>query len=229
MDVDELSLIFIVEYYEYLVNNKKEINQAYSDNACLYLYLKNNPLRVYRSDFHTAIPNGVRTILSCCGERVGDKLYVHVKSTIAQPSIANVDECFTCGIKGSSILILHHSIHVNPIVEEIKKLPPPPPKPKVIKEPKKEPKPAVELDSPDKVKQEWSIFVKNLSFKVAPKEFIKVLEKYGHVTHFVQGRGKLLAQMEDPKVIGKLTHLDEFEWNGRIPKIIRMPRNIIWD
>ncbi|KAH0789560.1 hypothetical protein GPJ56_006526 [Histomonas meleagridis] len=233
MDVDNTALIFIVEYYEMLVNEKDKLPNAYAEGAPLFMYIKNQPLKVVHQQYQNVIPNGVRTITNCSGEVINGKLYVHVQSTLAQPSIAKVDECFTCQLKDSCILILHHSIHVNPIIEPLPKLPPPPPpKPVVKPEPKPAPKPRdppIEVDSPDKFIQRFTIFVKNLPFQVAPKEFLAVIEKHGHVSHFMQGKGKLLAQMEDPKIIGKITHLPEFEWNGRKPRIMRMPVNLIWD
>lgn len=227
MDVDELSLLFVVEYYEYLSTDRSRIDGAYADGASLHLYLKENPPRVYRSSFHTAIPRGVRTVLSCCGSLIADRVHVHVKSTIAQPSIAHVDECFTCAVSGGSLLIEHHSIHVNPIASPVRRLPPPPPPARAPPPPP--PPPPVELDDPSQLRREQTVLVKNLSFSCAPSAYLRVLSSRARVTHYVQGRGKLLAQLSDSASAASLARESPDAWCGRVPRVIRMPRDLVWE
>ena len=60
-------------------------------------------------------------------------------------------------------------------------------------------------------------------------EFIRELERFGRVVKFAQERGKLLAQFETRAARSEATHANEFEWNGRTPRIGGMPQDFQWE
>lgn len=235
MNVDETALIFVVEYYEMLTSNREMLGNAYAEGARIVLYNKQKPISQCCSNFHKFIPAGVRKILQCSGTQIGDKLYVQVKSTLVQPAVLDyLDECFVCNLTESNMLIIYHSVHVNPIVEPLPILPPPP---VVAKKqvPKQEPppppkiEPTVEVNSPADLDPKKSALFQNLSFEAPPSDFVPVLEKYGHVVKFSQIKGKLVCEFALRETVNNLIHLpQQIEWHKRAVRIIRMPFNFEW-
>ncbi|KAK8853891.1 hypothetical protein M9Y10_016434 [Tritrichomonas musculus] len=233
MDVDETALIFVVEFYETFANNKEKLALAYAEGARLVLYNKDKHVRQYSQNFQNVVPSGIREILSCSGEIINSDLFVHVQSTLTLPgSVDILDECFRCQLTDSSILIIYHSIHVNPILSELPPLPPP--TPKVVPQPAKQAKPAppkkpktptVEVDSPQNVDYKKSVVVKNLSYKSAPSNFVPILESVGHVLKFVQGNGQLIAEFETKDDQVNAVNKTYEEWNGRKPHVIWMNKD----
>lgn len=236
MDTDQVILIFIVEYYENLQNNRQNIGSVYAEGAKLLVYNKDKPVMQCKSNFQTLLPLGNRKILSYDGEIIQKTLFVHVKSSLATPGSTDiVDEAFTCTLTDSSMLITYHSIHINPFLGELPPLPPPPvkvaPPPKVEPKPAPPPpKPAVEVKGPKEFDGQLSVLVKNLPYKIPPSEFVPEMSKrFGRVVKFCQGSGKLVAQFETRKQRNEAVHAPEIEWNGRIVRIIGLPQNLQWD
>ena len=236
MNLDQAALIFIVEYYELLQNNRDEIPAVYADGARMVLTLKDKPPQKYQKDFQMVIPKGPRKIIECSGETIGDRLFIHVRSSLSRASTTDfVDEAFSCTVTDTSILINYHSIHVNPFLSKLEQLPPPPPKPvqkpqeKPQEKPKPPPPPPEEITNIRAFDPRLTVFVRNLPFKVPPSEFIRELERFGRVVKFAQERGKLLAQFETRAARSEATHANEFEWNGRTPRIGGMPQDFQWE
>lgn len=233
MNLDETALIFVVEYYETFANNKEKLALAYAEGARLILYNKDKQVRQCTQNFQNVVPSGIREIISCNGEIINSDLFIHVLSTLTLPgSVDTLDECFRCQLTDTSILIIYHSIHVNPILCELPHLPPPQPKKvpqqtKPVKpEPPKKPKtPTIEVDSPQKVDYKKSVVVRNLSYKVPPSNFVPILESVGHVLKFVQGNGQLVAEFETKEDQVKAVEKSYNEWNGRIPRVIWMSKD----
>ena len=237
MNLDEAALIFVVEYYETFANDKDKLALAYAEGARLILYNKDKQVRQVSQNFQNVVPSGVREIISCNGEIIDSDLYVHVKSTLTLPgSVDTLDECFRCQLTDTSILILYHSIHVNPIIKDLPPLPPPsikkaPQQTKPVKpEPPKKPKtPTIEVSSPQNVDYKKSVVVKNLSFKVPPSNFVPILETVGHVLKFAQGNGQLVAEFETKEDQKKAVEKIYEEWNGRFPRVFWMNKDFTFN
>lgn len=224
MDVDQTALIFIVEYYEMFSNNKVQLNSVYAEGARIVLYNQGNRIQQYTQNFHNVVPSGEREILACSGEIIGTDLYVHVKSSLTLPNKKlYLDECFRCLLSDSNIMILYHSIHVNPLLTEIPPLPQnsPKPAPKPIPKP-----PSMEVNSPQELDYKKSVVIYNLPFNIPPSKFVSVLNsKIGHVEKYVQSEGKLLAQFESNVEQKKAVETTFDVFHGRTPKAKWMPRD----
>lgn len=220
---------FIVEYYETLHNNSKDLSDCYVDGARLVIFQGTEQPKSCVNDYSRYIPLGKRKILKYSGNTVGNRLYIHVQSEIEQPyKILIVDESFTCVLSDVSIMVAYHSIHINPLLEPITVLPPPKPKIITVVKPKIEIKPAVEVESPEKMNTKVCLVVKNLPFNKPPADFIPVLEKFGHVSKYCQAKGQLLAEFEKLDDLFKARDANYDEWNGRKPSVKRWRSDWTW-
>ncbi|EAY14068.1 hypothetical protein TVAG_478930 [Trichomonas vaginalis G3] len=221
---------FLVEYYETLHNNSREVNNVYVDGARLIIFQGIDQPKAFVSDYAKYIPIGKRKILKYSGSTIGSRLFVHVQSEIEQPyNKLIVDESFSCVLSDVSIMISYHSIHINPLLEPIAVLPPPKPKIITVVKPKPvEVKPAVEVELPQALNTKNSVIVQNLPFNKPPAEFIPILEKFGHVSKFCQAKGKLMAEFSNIDDMFKARDAVYKDWNGRTPKVFRCPREYKW-
>ena len=228
--MDTNLVTFLVEYYESLHSNAKEIGNAYIDGARLIIFQGIEQPKSYVSDYSRYIPSGKRKILKYSGNTIGSRLFVHVQSEIEQTSKKLIlDEAFSCVISEVSIMISYHTIHINPLLEPIAVLPPPKPKIITVVKPKPvEVKPAVEVEHPDLLNTRNSAIVSNLPYNTPPSEFVAVLEKFGHIVRYCQTKGKLIAEFENIKFMHKAVESTFKEWNGRMPKVFRCPREFAW-
>ena len=237
MNADDTALIFVVEYYEMYANGRDALANAYKEDARAILYFKDRQIKQTTQNQYKLVPDGIRNILACSGQIVGNDLFVHVKSTLTLPGSTDfVDEVFRCHLTDTSILITYHSIHVNPIVAVLPPLAPLP-SPHTAppnndrqqntkqEQPKKPRVPAVEVNSPSELNSKLSVLVENLSFSIAPSKFLPLLEQFGQVLKFCQTGGKIVAEYESfPDMKSALS--TKFEnWNGRVPRIKRMPQD----
>jgi hypothetical protein len=225
MDADETAVVFIVEYYELLQSARAQLAFAYAEGARLFLQ-RATSTKSTSSNFHTVVPAGHRTILTCSGQVMDGFLHVHVQSTLAMgEKVELLDEAFTCRVSERVILILYHSIHVNPILANA---PPPPAAPKPAPpKPKIDP---VEVASPARIDRRSGALVRNLSYGLPPKDIIPILvEKFGDITKFSQDRGRLAVEFSEKDANAKAVCAGPFEWEGRPVRITWIPRNFAWD
>lgn len=233
MNCDQDALIFVVEYFEMLEHDRASISNVYDLGARMVLMVKEGQPQRYSNDFHRVIPPGKRKIIQCNGEVIDGRLFVHVYSSLERPSGTDfVDEAMSCTLRDASILINYHTIHVLPFYAKLAQLPPPPPPapkpaPKPVEKPK--PPPPTEVTDLRSFDTRLSVFVRNLPFAVPASEFVSVLERFGRVVKFAQTKGKLVAQFETRAARNEATHAEEFEWNGRTPRIGGMPPDFQWE
>ena len=86
MNVDQAALIFVVEYFEALQNDRARLASAYMEGARMILSFKDKPVRKFSKQFHTVIPNGNRKVLQCNGQVIDNHLFVHVESSLTMPA-----------------------------------------------------------------------------------------------------------------------------------------------
>ena len=125
MNLDQDTLIFLVEYYEALANDRTRLETAYTENAKVIVQFRETPQRIFTNKFGSIPPKGKRKILHVDSCQFNNYKFVHVLSDLIQPnSSSRVDECFHLIITDSNIFINYQSIHINPFLDIIKLLPP---------------------------------------------------------------------------------------------------------
>jgi hypothetical protein len=229
MDADQTAVVFIVEYYELLQSAQPQLAFAYAEGARLFLQ-RGISTKSTSSNFHTVVPAGHRAILTCSGQVMDGFLHVHVQSTLAMGEMVELlDEAFTCTVSETVILILYHSIHVNPILANA--APPPPPQPAAPKPAPPKPKiDPVEVASPAAIDHRRGAFVKNLSYSLPPKSIIPILvEKFGDITKFFQDRGVLAVEFSERDANANAVCAAPFEWEGRTVRIWWIPKSLACD
>ena len=228
--MDPNVVTFVVEFYEILTNSIKEIANVYAEGAKLIVFQGKEAAKIYVSNYERVLNPEKRKITLVSGKVIGSHLFVHVQSEITQKGEKLIsDESFVCLMKDTSILILYHTIHINPLLEPIVVLPPPPKVVHTVVKPKVEKKPAEEVANVTPLKKSNCIIINNLPYNKPPKEFIPVMEKYGKVLRFYQMKGRLVVEYEKVEEVYKAKEAYYSEWNGRTPRVFRPPKDYNWN
>ena len=228
--MDKNIVTFVVEYYEYLSHSVRDISNLYVDGAKIILFQGKEQEKVYVTNYERILISGPRKVKIVSGHVIGNRLYVHVQSEVTKNAKKLVlDEAFICVMNDTSILIQYQTIHVNPLLDPVEVvLPPPLPKVAPAK-PKVEKKQAEEVATHEPMKKSNCIIVNNLPFRTPPKEFLPVMEKHGTILRFLQLKGRLVVEYEKIEDVYKAKDGYYSEWNGRTPKVFRPPKDYNWD
>ena len=225
-------LTFLVEYYETLDQNIKAIDDAYSQDAVLVKFVKEEQPRTCRSNFYREIKRGRREILKYHGKVIDSNLFIDVASRLDEDLI---DESFCCSVTDSTMLITYHSIHVKPYLKPLAA-------PKIEKafrndgmkrvaneiKPLEQPSlpPPEEVDSIKELRTKQCIIARNIPFTAVPSELIEdYLSKYGYVKRFYQADGLLIAEYDELDQLYQALVKESIDWKGRTVSLRRLPKD----
>ena len=231
MEINNNLITFIVEYYEILQENENEIKELYNEGSKILIIENKQNNKNVSNSISKQIPIGKRRILKYSGEEIGKNLFIHIQSEIEQPyKKLIIDEIFNCLINEFNIIIQYHSIHINPILDPIINLLPINNNNNKINNNKiiENFKP-IEVNSPEEINQTLSILVTNLSYKIAPSNFLNILNKYGKIIKYCQSKGILLVEYSNKKEMYAAISCNSYEFEGRTVYIKRCPKELRWN